>query len=129
MLGNNNRINFAHLNRPTKDQIHVVLKKSSNNTIVILSKPQTPSSGIPQNSTLSPSPVHFNNNNTLNNNNLTLNIDENKTDKNTLTVLPIKSTIQKNTSKIHHHQKRSSLNVFLTAQLWTGIIDDAQRAE
>jgi hypothetical protein len=43
MLGNNNRINFAHLNRPLNDSIHVVLKKPSNQTIVIVSKP-TPSS-------------------------------------------------------------------------------------
>ncbi len=41
MLGNNNRLNFAHLtnNRTTNDSIHVVLKKSSNQTIVIVSKP------------------------------------------------------------------------------------------
>ncbi len=41
MLGNNNRLNFAHLtnNRTTSDSIQVVLKKSSNQTIVIVSKP------------------------------------------------------------------------------------------
>lgn len=41
MLGNNNRLNFAHLQRQSNDNVHVVLKKSSNQTIVIVSKPQS----------------------------------------------------------------------------------------
>lgn len=59
MLGNNNRINFAHMNRPANDSVHVVLKKSSNQTIVIVSKPQ--SQIVSSNST---SPV-FNSNTTI----------------------------------------------------------------
>lgn len=39
MIGNNNRINIANLNRPLSESIHVVLKKPSNQTIVIVSKP------------------------------------------------------------------------------------------
>ncbi len=82
MLGNNNRINFAHLNRPLNDSIHVVLKKPSNQTIVIVSKP-TPSSSastsdqqIKQYDTNQTSNIRinnllmsYNNNNNNNNNN------------------------------------------------------------
>jgi hypothetical protein len=52
MLGNNSinhRINFTHLNRPLTDSIQVVLKKPSNQTIVIVSKP--PNTSQPSNST------------------------------------------------------------------------------
>ena len=43
MLGNNNRINFAHLSRGAHEGVHVVVKKSSSNqTILIVSKPSNP---------------------------------------------------------------------------------------
>ena len=43
MIGNNNRINITSLNRPLNDSIHVLLKKPSNQTILIVSKPQSQS--------------------------------------------------------------------------------------